>query len=210
MDEMLNTQSWRNLETLLSKAGMYTQFLTEQLSKFDENLAGSAEQVRILYPYRHGTCTAARCLPLQSCCGGCACAVILLRRCLIAVQVREQAAEDADAERKGKRKVGSGGRGSAKKAKKDDGVAIKAATQVWPDPIFDVCLLPPSKCLLLQQPFQIGLKGCCSNLQDMLPLIVGEMRTYQLKGVKWLMSLHQNGLNGILADQMGLGKTVCK
>lgn len=44
----------------------------------------------------------------------------------------------------------------------------------------------------------------------MLPLIVGEMRTYQLKGVKWLMSLHQNGLNGILADQMGLGKTVCK
>lgn len=43
-DEMLNTESWRNLETLLSKAGMYTQFLTEQLSKFDEGLAGSAEQ----------------------------------------------------------------------------------------------------------------------------------------------------------------------
>lgn len=43
----------------------------------------------------------------------------------------------------------------------------------------------------------------------MLPLISGDMRTYQLKGVKWLMSLHQNGLNGILADQMGLGKTVC-
>lgn len=51
MDEMLNTQSWRNLETLLSKAGMYTQFLTEQLSKFDENLAGSAEQVRVLQPF---------------------------------------------------------------------------------------------------------------------------------------------------------------
>lgn len=47
--------------------------------------------------------------------------------------------------------------------------------------------------------------GCA---QDMLPLINGEMRTYQLKGVKWLMSLHKNGLNGILADQMGLGKTV--
>jgi hypothetical protein len=26
--------------------------------------------------------------------------------------------------------------------------------------------------------------------------------------VKWLISLYQNGLNGILADQMGLGKTV--
>ena len=35
------------------------------------------------------------------------------------------------------------------------------------------------------------------------------MRGYQLKGVKWLVSLYQNGLNGILADQMGLGKTVC-
>lgn len=30
----------------------------------------------------------------------------------------------------------------------------------------------------------------------------------QLKGVKWIISLYQNGLNGILADQMGLGKTV--
>lgn len=27
-------------------------------------------------------------------------------------------------------------------------------------------------------------------------------------GIKWLISLYQNGLNGILADQMGLGKTV--
>ena len=44
--------------------------------------------------------------------------------------------------------------------------------------------------------------------QELLPLMSGEMRTYQLKGVKWLMSLYQNGLNGILADQMGLGKTV--
>ena len=44
--------------------------------------------------------------------------------------------------------------------------------------------------------------------QELLPLIKGEMRDYQLKGVKWLISLYQNGLNGILADQMGLGKTV--
>ncbi len=41
-----------------------------------------------------------------------------------------------------------------------------------------------------------------------MPLIKGDMRTYQLMGVKWLMSLWNNGLNGILADQMGLGKTV--
>ena len=45
-------------------------------------------------------------------------------------------------------------------------------------------------------------------LQAMLPLMVGEMRDYQLRGVRWLISLYQNGLNGILADQMGLGKTV--
>jgi SNF2 family DNA or RNA helicase len=42
----------------------------------------------------------------------------------------------------------------------------------------------------------------------MLPLIQGELRQYQLKGVTWLISLWTNGMNGILADQMGLGKTV--
>ena len=46
------------------------------------------------------------------------------------------------------------------------------------------------------------------DVQELLPLIEGELRQYQLKGVKWLISLYQNGLNGILADQMGLGKTV--
>ena len=35
-----------------------------------------------------------------------------------------------------------------------------------------------------------------------------ELRDYQLKGVKWLVSLYNNGINGILGDQMGLGKTV--
>lgn len=40
------------------------------------------------------------------------------------------------------------------------------------------------------------------------PGFVGSLRDYQLKGVKWLISLYQNGLNGILADQMGLGKTI--
>lgn len=45
----------------------------------------------------------------------------------------------------------------------------------------------------------------CPRLQG---LFTGSLRDYQLKGVKWLLSLHMNGLNGILADQMGLGKTV--
>jgi hypothetical protein len=47
-----------------------------------------------------------------------------------------------------------------------------------------------------------------AGLQALLPLIQGELRAYQLAGVTWLISLYQNGLNGILADQMGLGKTV--
>ena len=38
--------------------------------------------------------------------------------------------------------------------------------------------------------------------------MVGDMRDYQLRGVRWLVSLDKNGLNGILADEMGLGKTV--
>ena len=51
--------------------------------------------------------------------------------------------------------------------------------------------------------------GVSSPTRELLPLLTGgEMREYQLKGVKWLISLYQNGLNGILADQMGLGKTV--
>ena len=36
----------------------------------------------------------------------------------------------------------------------------------------------------------------------------GKLKSYKIKGVKWLISLWQNGLNGILADQMGLGETI--
>lgn len=34
------------------------------------------------------------------------------------------------------------------------------------------------------------------------PDIHGEMRGYQLQGLNWMVSLHHNGLNGILADEM--------
>ncbi len=36
----------------------------------------------------------------------------------------------------------------------------------------------------------------------------GQLRDYQLKGLRWLVALHNNRLNGILADEMGLGKTI--
>ena len=29
-----------------------------------------------------------------------------------------------------------------------------------------------------------------------------------MSGLRWLVSLHNNNLNGILADEMGLGKTI--
>lgn len=49
-----------------------------------------------------------------------------------------------------------------------------------------------------------------SPTRALLPLMTGgEMRNYQLKGVKWLVSLYQNGLNGILADQMGAPPRPC-
>ncbi len=39
-------------------------------------------------------------------------------------------------------------------------------------------------------------------------LLHGPLREYQQVGVEWLASLHRKKLNGILADETGLGKTV--
>eukprot|EP00884_Botryococcus_braunii_P017901 jgi/Botrbrau1/4795/Bobra.0325s0017.1 len=36
----------------------------------------------------------------------------------------------------------------------------------------------------------------------------GQLRHYQLGGLKFLLSLYNNNMNGILADEMGLGKTI--
>lgn len=38
--------------------------------------------------------------------------------------------------------------------------------------------------------------------------INGELRSYQIQGLNWLLSLYENSLSGILADEMGLGKTL--
>ena len=45
-------------------------------------------------------------------------------------------------------------------------------------------------------------------MQELTPGLQGQLRDYQAKGIRWLIALYSNGLNGILADQMGLGKTV--
>lgn len=36
----------------------------------------------------------------------------------------------------------------------------------------------------------------------------GEMRDYQVRGLNWMITLYENGINGVLADEMGLGKTI--
>ena len=36
----------------------------------------------------------------------------------------------------------------------------------------------------------------------------GQLKSYQLKGMRWLAGLYSQGINGILADEMGLGKTI--
>ena len=41
-----------------------------------------------------------------------------------------------------------------------------------------------------------------------IPGLVGELRSYQRRGVAWLARLDGTGLGGVLADDMGLGKTV--
>ena len=45
-------------------------------------------------------------------------------------------------------------------------------------------------------------------LQGFTDLIKGQLRSYQVRGINWLIALYDNGMSGILADQMGLGKTV--
>ena len=51
------------------------------------------------------------------------------------------------------------------------------------------------------------LKGFSESNID-IPKINGELRPYQVDGVKWLTTLYKYSLGGILADDMGLGKTI--
>ena len=34
-------------------------------------------------------------------------------------------------------------------------------------------------------------------------LFRGKLKEYQLRGLRWLVNLYNNGINGILADEMG-------
>eukprot|EP00301_Raphidiophrys_heterophryoidea_P004208 c11844_g1_i1.p1 GENE.c11844_g1_i1~~c11844_g1_i1.p1 ORF type:complete len:753 (+),score=122.10 c11844_g1_i1:129-2387(+) len=47
-----------------------------------------------------------------------------------------------------------------------------------------------------------------TNFEQPALLTGATLRDYQLDGVHWLVSLYENGINGILGDEMGLGKTI--
>jgi hypothetical protein len=45
-------------------------------------------------------------------------------------------------------------------------------------------------------------------LKQLIPDASLELQPFQVQGIDWLISLYENGLNGILADEMVLGKTI--
>jgi DNA helicase INO80 len=50
--------------------------------------------------------------------------------------------------------------------------------------------------------------GTASDLIEQPKSLLGDLKEYQLKGLRWLDNLYTQGINGILADEMGLGKTI--
>lgn len=43
---------------------------------------------------------------------------------------------------------------------------------------------------------------CVFCILSYLDVKTGKMRDYQVRGLNWLISLYENGINGILADEM--------
>ena len=43
---------------------------------------------------------------------------------------------------------------------------------------------------------------CAVKFKLFLVIKNGEMRDYQIRGLNWMISLYENGINGILADEM--------
>ena len=51
---------------------------------------------------------------------------------------------------------------------------------------------------MLRQWFLLPSIGCAD-------IVNGTMRDYQIRGLNWMISLYENGINGILADEMVSG-----
>ncbi len=74
----------------------------------------------------------------------------------------------------------------------------------------DSCVTTINKLVAKQMGGGEGHKDSTKSSDVVQPSIMrgGDLKEYQLEGLKWLISLHENNLNGILADDMGLGKTI--
>lgn len=49
----------------------------------------------------------------------------------------------------------------------------------------------------------------CFMILLLIDIKAGEMRDYQIRGLNWMISLYENGINGILADEMVSWQTNC-
>lgn len=64
----------------------------------------------------------------------------------------------------------------------------------------DSSIIPTSNEITTEK--EAHLKGQPTLLKNCI------LKNYQFEGLNWLITLYENGLNGILADDMGLGKTI--
>jgi ATP-dependent DNA helicase len=183
----LSAARFQQLDKLLDKAGLYTQFLTEQMRAMHEE-GDAAAAAAVAAGGVGGADGEANAEDDEAAAAAAA-----------GSKRKKKGAAVAAAAAAGKRARGAGAlaaaaaasaAASAKEGKGKGGGAgpssAAAANNTKTTTTFDARAATSALC----------------------PLVDGELRDYQLKGVRWMVSLWQNGLNGILADQMGLGKTV--
>lgn len=58
------------------------------------------------------------------------------------------------------------------------------------------------KALLVSSAFPSGRSSTDNVIFRLAVVKGGKMRDYQVQGLNWMASLHHNGINGILADEM--------
>ncbi|XP_020247476.1 ATP-dependent DNA helicase DDM1 isoform X1 [Asparagus officinalis] len=118
-----------------------------------------------------------------------------------AVKVEEEVEEDSPKEEDAPKGKKGRKRKAANKASKYNTRKAKTAVAAMLTRSHET-IAPEDACLTEEE-------RAAKEQAELVPLLTGgKLKNYQIKGVKWLISLWQNGLNGILADQMGLGKTV--
>ena len=100
----------------------------------------------------------------------------------------EAARKLAGGDKKSKKRKSKGGAEGKKKSKKNDGKAAAAALKTAQEKH------AASKDAEARKPIFIQPENLASGCK---------LKDYQLEGVRWLLSLYENGVSGILADEMG-------